>query len=418
MKFPMLLTLGVVCLPVLAADVRVVEEIIAKVNGEIVTRGDLDRTRRQTEAELTQRGIKGPALEQAMRERERDVLRDRIDNLLLINRAKELNINVDAEVSRRMAEIQRQQPGLADPDKFQAWIREQTGMPFEDFKAEMRNSMLTERVIRQEIGDKIRIPRQEIEKYYEEHKQDFVREEKVFLREILISTEGKDAAGIATAEKKAKDLVARARKGEKFHELARENSDAVSAQQYGDLGGWKKGELDPEIEKVVWDKEKNYVTDPLKRANGFLILKIEDHQRAGQAQLEEVESEIMEILYRPLFQPKIRAYLTKLRQDSFLEIRVGYVDTAAAPGKDTRWTDPAQLKPETVTKEEVASQTRRRRLFWLIPIPGTSTTVGETLEEAESSPVSPSKPAEAKAEEIKPEQSKPVETNVQSAPAK
>jgi hypothetical protein len=68
----------------------------------------------------------------------------------------------------------------------------------------------------------------------------------------------------------------------------------------------------------------------------------------------------------------LREYLTKLRMDAFLEIRDGYVDTGAAPGKDTSWKDPAQLKPETVTKEEVAAQTRRRRLLWVIPIPGTT----------------------------------------------
>lgn len=81
----------------------------------------------------------------------------------------------------------------------------------------------------------------------------------------------------------------------------------------------------------------------------------------------------MEKLYMPVFQPKIREYLTQLRQEAFLEIKAGYVDTGAAPGKSTKWTDPAQLKPETVTKEEVASQTRNKRLLWLIPIPGTST---------------------------------------------
>jgi hypothetical protein len=75
------------------------------------------------------------------------------------------------------------------------------------------------------------------------------------------------------------------------------------------------------------------------------------------------------------FQPGVRKMPTNLRQDAFLEIKPGYVDSGAAPDKNTAWTDPAQLKPETVTKEEVAGRTRRRRLLWTIPIPGTSTTV-------------------------------------------
>jgi peptidyl-prolyl cis-trans isomerase SurA len=65
----------------------------------------------------------------------------------------------------------------------------------------------------------------------------------------------------------------------------------------------------------------------------------------------------------------MRAYLTKLREDAFLEIREGYIDTGAAPGKDTSWQDPAQLKPQTVTKEEAALEVHRKRVLWMIPLP-------------------------------------------------
>jgi len=83
----------------------------------------------------------------------------------------------------------------------------------------------------------------------------------------------------------------------------------------------------------------------------------------------------MNRLIEPRFEPAVRTYLTKLRQDAFLEIREGYVDSGAAPGKDTRWLDAAQLKPQTVTKEEVAMQVRKRRLLWMFPVPYTTTAV-------------------------------------------
>jgi parvulin-like peptidyl-prolyl isomerase len=185
-----------------AADIVVIDEIVAKVNGDIVTRSEIDRSRKALEADLRQQGLTGVKLQQAMKEREGSLLRDRIDQLLLVNKAKELNLNVDSEISRRMAEIQKQL-NEPDPDKFQRIVREQTGMSFEDYKNDMRNSMLTERVIRQEVGSQINIPRADVQKYYEEHKAEFVREERIFLREILLSTEGKDAATIALIEKKA-----------------------------------------------------------------------------------------------------------------------------------------------------------------------------------------------------------------------
>jgi peptidyl-prolyl cis-trans isomerase SurA len=74
-------------------------------------------------------------------------------------------------------------------------------------------------------------------------------------------------------------------------------------------------------------------------------------------------------------QPKVRDYMTQLRKQAFLQIKSGYVDTGAASGQNTAWQDPAQLKPETITKAEVEQKTRRKRLLWAIPIPGTETTV-------------------------------------------
>lgn len=356
-----------------AADIGLVEEIVAKVNGDIITRSEIERTRRQMEAELKARGTKGPDLEKIVAEREKDSLRERIDQLLLVQKGKELGINVEPDVSKYLAELQVQSK-IADPEKFQQYVREQTGQSFEDFKSEIRNGYLTQRVIRQEVGSRISIPRAELEKYYNENKAKFMREDRVFLREILVSTEGKDEAGIAAAEKKARDLSARAKKGEKFHEMAKASSDAATKEQYGELGGFKRGELNKQIEEIVFAADRGFVTDPIRVSNGFLVLKVEEKHKAGQASFEEVEQDIMNELIQPKFQPQVREFLTKLRYESFLEIKPGYVDSGAAEGKSTAWTDPAQLKPETVTKEEVASQTRNRRLLWLVPIPGTSTT--------------------------------------------
>lgn len=358
------------------ADVKLVEQIVAKVNNEIITRGELDRTRRQLEAELKRQGLTGERLKQALQEAEKDLLRDRIDHLLLVQRGKDLNINIDTEVSKYLAELQLQFK-ISDPDKFQQFVREQTGQPFEDFRQQTKDGFLTRRVIQQEVGSKINIPRSEVLKYYEEHKNEFVRDEQVFLREIFISTEGKDAAGVAAAEKKAKDLVERARKKENFGILARDNSDAATAPNYGELGAFKRGELRPEIEALVFKQGRGYVTDPLRQPNGFLILKVEERFEKGLQPFEVVEQEIMEKLYSPRMQPAVRAYLTRLREDAFLEIRSGFVDSGAAPGKDTTWKDPAQFKPQTVTKEEVASQSRRRRLLWLLPVPGTKISLAE-----------------------------------------
>src|SRR5215467_2366992 len=223
-----------------AADVRIVEEIICKVNGDMVTKGEMERQHQTLEVALRQEGLNGLRLQEAVRDRERDILRDQIDQLLLVSKAKDLNISVDADVTKRIAEIQTGSK-IADPDKFHEWVREQSGMTFEDFKLQLKNQMLTQRVIGQEVQRTILIPEADKKKYYEDHKSEFVREEEVYLRQILISTEGKTPEQTAAAEKKAKNLVDRARKGEKFGDLARDNSDDTeTAKNFGELPPFKR----------------------------------------------------------------------------------------------------------------------------------------------------------------------------------
>src|SRR5215472_8014464 len=123
---------------VAAADVHVVEEIVAKINGDIVTRGEMERQRAVMEGELRQKGLTGANLTQALQEQTRDLLRNQIDQLLLVQKGKDLNINVDPDVTKRLAQIQSEAK-ISDPDKFQQYIRDGTGMSFEDFKQQMKN---------------------------------------------------------------------------------------------------------------------------------------------------------------------------------------------------------------------------------------------------------------------------------------
>ena len=355
-----------------AADVVVVEQIVAKVNGDIITNNDLMRARRQIIEEMKSRKVSAVEIEAALAVAEKNILRDKIDSILLASKGKELSINVDGEISKYVAEIMVKMK-VANQEDLAKMITEQTGQSFEDWKSEMRTNMMTQRVVRQEVGGKINIKKEDLAKYYAEHKTEFVREEEIYLRELLLSSEGKSPADVAGLEKKAKDIVARLRKNEKFNVLVREFSDSQTKNEDGDIGWMKKGMLNKPVEDLVFKGQKNFVTDPIKLPNGWLILRVEDFHLAGQAELEQVENEIMEKMYMPRFQPQMREYLTKLRMDAFLEIKEDFLDSGAAPGKNTAWTDPAQLKPETVSKEEVASRRRMKRALWVVPIPGTKT---------------------------------------------
>ena len=326
----------------------VIEEIVAKVNGDIIPKGDL---------------LKAPNEE----------LKDHIDQLLLIQKAKERDINVDADLNREIAAAQSASK-QSDPDKFHEWLRAATGTSYEDFRQTKKNELLAERIVNEEVWRNIVIPDADIQEFYDAHKTDFIRTESVTLRMILVSTGKGEPETIAAAQKRAAALLARARgTADKFSDLARQYSDDPTAADDGlILLPWERGknadpkrQLNKAIEDVVFNHEKGYITDLIQiRGAGFEFFRIEDHIPEGQASLDDVKNQISSILARPLADPKLRAYLTTLRENAFLQIKPGYTDTGAAPGKDTTWKDPAQLLPETTTKAEVANQRRHPfRLF-------------------------------------------------------
>ena len=354
-----------------SADVVILEEIIAKVNGDIVLRSEYDASIRELRAEIDRdKQLTDEQKAQQLKQREPNSLRNLIDHRLLIQRAKDLNISVEAQVLRQRDEIMRQYK-IKTIDEFENWIMEETGQPAEDLMDRMRNNFLSQSVMGQEVGSRIVIPRADIEAYYEEHKEEFVRSEGIHLLEIFISTEAKTGAELEAAKKKAEDVHKRVQRGEPFREMAKRHSEnEQTAAAGGDIGIWRRGQLRKEIEDVVFAANKGFISDLIESGNGLLILRVEDKFREGQATLEEAQEEIRNRLAGPKFEPAVREYMTKLRQDAYIEIRPGYIDTAAAAGKDTSWSDPAKLVPVTTTREEVLRKKKKRRLLWVIPLPG------------------------------------------------
>jgi peptidyl-prolyl cis-trans isomerase SurA len=352
------------------AEVSVLEEIIVKVNGDVVLRSEYDRIQDELQAEIERNTRLTPEQkQQALADREKNALRDLIDERLLVQKGKELSVNVEPQVLQQRDELMKQY-NLKTVDEFEAWATEKAGMPAEDLMERMRENYLSQSVLGQEVGSRIVITREEIEKYYAEHKDEFVRKEGVRLAEILISKEGMTDEQIVEAEKEARDVHERVQRGEPFAEMARRFSDSeVSKEAGGDIGIWRRGSLQKELEDKVFDKNPGFITDLIPTPRGWLILKVVDRYHEGLAELPEVEDEIRSKLMGPRYAPAIREYLTDLREKAYIEIRPGYVDSAAAPGQDTSWTDPAKLAPVTTTREEVLKK-KKKKLLWLIPMGG------------------------------------------------
>ena len=404
--FSLLLALLVLATIAAAAPDQVVEEIIARVNDSIVTRSDFQRSKEQMQQELQQQG----ADQAKVAERQKDALRDLIDQQLLLDKAKDLGLSADNEVVKRLDEM-RKDMKLETMEELEK-VAQQQGISFEDFKQNLKNQILTQKVISQEVGSRITIPPQEEQEFYDAHQKELTREEQVKLSEILIAptpsqpaavpaqpavqntmqnADGQNAGAnpaaaqnavansaqnpapnaaqsplpngaqnpasnggqsndaqktpapaasaeptpgqLAAAEQKANAVLAEIKKGAKFEDVARKESDGPTAQEGGDLGYFKRGVLSKDLEDKTFGMKKGEVSDVIRTKQGFVILQVTDHQQGGVPPFKDVEPQIQEAIYLKKLQPQLRQYLTKLREEAYIDIKPGYIDTGASPNQ-------------------------------------------------------------------------------------
>jgi len=311
---------------VLYGQQRVVEEIVARVNDDIITRTDFDRSLKQLRQELSQE-YSGTELDQQFALKEKNVLRDLIDQLLLIQKAKDNGVSVESDLIKQLDDI-RQKNNLKTLDDLEQMASQQ-GVNFEDFKSTIRNQLYTQAVIRHDVGRNMQITQEEIKKYYDAHKKEFERPEEVRFREILISTEGKDDAQTQEAAKKAADLVVRARKNENFADLAKKYSDGPTASDGGEQDYIARNLLLKEIADVAFKMKRNEVSDPILTKFGYKIIKLEDRHEAGLQPVERVADAITNVLYMQALGPALRDYLAQAREEAFVDVKPGYQDTGA-----------------------------------------------------------------------------------------
>jgi len=383
MKKSSLIFVALICLPAVASA-QVVEEIIARVNNQIITKSELARSKDQLKDEVKQQDPNNA--DKLYADREKDVLRDLIDQQLLLEKGKDLNITGDTELIKQLDQM-RIEMKLPDMEALQKKAEEE-GVSWEDFKQQQKNQIVTRKVIGEEVGSHLAPTKDEEQKFYEEHKNEMEQPEAIRLSEILVApkavsitpqpdpaTAGSTPAGSAptnpppvdpaaqqaaeeaalkAAEGKANDLLKQIRGGADFEEIAKKNSDGPSAADGGALGLFKRGQLAKELEDKTFSMKAGDVTDVIRTKQGYVILKVMEHQQAGIPAFKDAEPKIMDALYYQKLQPALRTYLTKLREEAYIDVKQGYIDTGASPN---------QTKPvETATaKEADAKKLNKKR---------------------------------------------------------
>jgi peptidyl-prolyl cis-trans isomerase SurA len=361
----------------LRAD-NIVDEIIARVNDQIITRADMEKAKQTNLEELKQRF---PSDWQAKwTKAQNDILRDLIDQQLLLARGDELGITGQTEVVKRLNQL-RQQMNLASIDDLEAEAKKQ-GVSYEDFKEQIRVSAVTQQVIAQEVGGKIHISNEDIQDWYNKHQKELEGPEEVGLSEIMVATQPskqnvedkdkqgaaqnqdkqlpEDAAKVAEAEAKANQILEQLKKGAKFEELAKKSSDGPTASQGGTLGSFKRGELAKDLEDKTFSLKPGETTDVTRTRQGFIILKAASHRPAGVPPLKEISDRIREAIYSERLEPAARAYLTKLREQAYIDIKSGYTDVGASPNQSNK---PVVVAANTENGNRAGKPPKKKKKF-------------------------------------------------------
>jgi peptidyl-prolyl cis-trans isomerase SurA len=334
-----------------------VEEIIARVNDQVITRSDYERAMKEMDQDARQHG----ATMQELSAAHKDLLRSLIDQQLWLSKGKELGINGETELIKRLNEL-RKQYNLETLEDLEKAAKEQ-GISYEDFKANIRNQIITQLVMRQEIGGKIRPTPGEVQRYFEQHKQEYVQPESVRLSEILVSTGTAapamagvapvdDPAKLAAAKSKMDDIVAKIHAGGDFAQLARSFSDGPTGPQGGEIGVYKRGELAKVFEDKTFALKTGDVTEPIRTKQGYIIFKVVQHVKGGVPEFKDVEEQVEQTYYESLMEPAMRAYLTTMREQAFIDVKPGYADSGAS-AKETKPVYSAYVPPSPKKKKKV-----------------------------------------------------------------
>jgi peptidyl-prolyl cis-trans isomerase SurA len=334
---------------------QVVEEIITRVNNQIITRSEYDRSKDQLRDEVKQQDSKDP--DKKFAEREKDVLRDLVDQQLLLDKAKDLSITGDTDLIKRLDQMRKDMKleSLEDLEKEAT----KQGVSWEDFKQNMRNQIITQKVIGEEVSGHLSVSKEEEQKFYDDHKDEMAQPEYIRLSEILVAAKPAqgapapaaaapaadpnappaaaqpvvDEATLKAAEAKANDLLKQIHDGASFEDIAKKYSDGPSAADGGNLGTFERGKLAKSIEDQTFAMKSGEVTNVIQTKQGYVILKVVDHQQAGIPPMKDVLPKIQDALYYQKLQPALRAYLTKLREEAYIKYAPGYVDTGASPNQ-------------------------------------------------------------------------------------
>ena len=315
---------------VMSTRAEIIEQVLVKVNGDIITKTDLEQRqvavlRQKMQGQVDQAAMKNDeTLKKMLAEVTPQLIVNAVDELLLLQRGRELGFHLGDEQFKQIVGNIRKEQKLEDEAKFQAALA-QENMTMDDLRKQLERQMLIEQVQRQEVGSKLSITEEEARQYYASHPEEFTDAASITLREILIEVPaaqggaGVNVAADDEAQKKIADVRARALRAEDFGKLAEEVSSSASKATGGLIGPFSRDDMSPALQAMVDKMKPGEITQAIRTPRGYQIFKLESVKVAALQPFDSVRDLIAEKVAGVRTQTEMRKFLARLRTQAIIE---------------------------------------------------------------------------------------------------
>lgn len=293
--------------------------VAAIVNDEIITLHDVNREALPVINDAEKKGV----LSDTDRNRIRRTALDRlIEKKLTEQKIRELNIRVSEEEIRQAIDDVRKQNNIPNQEALVAALAGQ-GLSFDQYRSQLQEQIEKLKLISMEVRSKVQVGESEMKEYYAANLAKYTEEESYRARHIFFKTgEKATAAEIQKSKNTALAVLTDAKSGKDFAELAKKFSeDPAARKDGGDLGSFKKGDMQPELEKTILALQPGEISDLVTTPIGFHIIKLEARTSGAIKPFESVKTEIEESLYRSKSEERFSQWAKDLRGKASIEIR-------------------------------------------------------------------------------------------------
>jgi peptidyl-prolyl cis-trans isomerase SurA len=310
---------------------QIIEQVLVKVNGDIITKTELENRqiaaiRQRMNQDVSPEALKNDEqLKKALAEVTPRILVEAIDEMLMVQLAKERGYKLRDEQFRDWLAALRKEQNLEDEKKFQAALK-QEGMSIDDLRKNVEKQFMISQVQRDEVGSKLTITEEEARQYYQSHPQEFTEPANVTLREILIetpTTTQKGQAGINVQDDEARVRATAIRQrilaGEDFSKVAAEVSTAPSKSTGGLIGPINVSELSEPLQNLLKTMKPGQVTQPIRVAKGYQILKLETLKESSVQPFDSVSDLVSERVHADRQRQEVRKFLARVRGQAIIE---------------------------------------------------------------------------------------------------